>query len=60
MDEGIVSGNIVVGNTLSLQNKIAAIRAAGPSKLQVFLFFKKLVGKRMRNVIVLNYLICHL
>ncbi|XP_048498986.1 uncharacterized protein LOC104907199 isoform X2 [Beta vulgaris subsp. vulgaris] len=39
MDEGIVSGNIVVGNTLSLQNKIAAIRAAGPSKLQVIADF---------------------
>ena len=33
--EGIRSGDMVVGDSVSLQNKIAAIRAAGPSKLQV-------------------------
>ncbi|XP_057550318.1 uncharacterized protein LOC130828372 isoform X1 [Amaranthus tricolor] len=37
--EGIRSGDMVVGDSVSLQNKIAAIRAAGPSKLQIIADF---------------------
>ncbi|KAJ8440727.1 hypothetical protein Cgig2_005458 [Carnegiea gigantea] len=37
--EGIDYGEVVVGDAASLQNKIAAIRAAGPSKLQVIADF---------------------
>ncbi|XP_074312382.1 uncharacterized protein LOC141647911 [Silene latifolia] len=37
--EGIQNGNMVVGDFVSLQNKIAAIRADGSSKLQVIVDF---------------------
>ena len=33
--EGIDNGEVVVDDPTSVRNKIAAIRAAGPSKLQV-------------------------
>ncbi|XP_021773462.1 7-methylguanosine phosphate-specific 5'-nucleotidase A-like [Chenopodium quinoa] len=43
--EGIESEDMVVGDTLALQKKIAAIRAAGPSKLQVIADFDATLTK---------------
>lgn len=43
--EGIGSGNMVVGDAISLKNKIAAIRAAGASKLQVIADFDATLTK---------------
>ncbi|KAK9735108.1 hypothetical protein RND81_04G185000 [Saponaria officinalis] len=37
--EGVENGHMIVGDTVSLRNKIASIRASGPSKLQVIVDF---------------------